>query len=59
MANFWRHRTRTPKRTATRPATKTGSDRRSIRHTQNIAESLLGSSMFIAIAVAISGTPTM
>ena len=58
-AIFWRHSTRTPKMTATAPATKNGIVKRSIRHTQNIADSFVGKKKFTESAASISGTPMM
>ena len=48
-----------PKMTATAPATKNGIVRRSILHTQNMADNLLGRKRLAHSAAAMSGTPTM
>ncbi len=59
MASRCRHATRSPKMIVTAPATKIGRERRSILHTQNMAENLLGSSMLIAMATPTRGRPMM
>ena len=60
MASFWRHSTRTPKMMATAPATKTGRVSRSMRHTQNIAESFAGQEQVgRQCAPPTRGRPTM